>query len=63
VTGLELLALASGLTNLANKVIAANREATEAEVDEALAGAHGAIDSLDAAIARKKARDAAAGGD
>ena len=53
-TGLEIIALASGLLQLAQKVQTENREATEAEVEAALAGADAALDSLEAAIRRKR---------
>ena len=58
----EILALVAGLSSLARKLQTENREATEAEVDDAFAAADVQIDALEAAIARKRAREAAAGG-
>ena len=57
----EILALIAGLSSLARKVQTENREATEEEVDAAFAAADVAIDKLEAAIARKRAREAAGG--
>lgn len=58
---IEILALMASLSSLARKMQTENREATEAEVDAAFAGADVKIDALEAAVARKRAREAAGG--
>ncbi len=57
---LEILAIMDGLSTLAAKITAEDRDASPEEVDAALGKADKALDGLAAAIERKRIRDAGA---
>ena len=57
-TGLEIIGLINGLSTLLDTITTEDRDASPEEVDGALARADAAISSLEAAIARKRIRDA-----